>query len=45
MTMSPAILFILPGKLTEKTFSITATNRGIVTGERRVMNEPIVSWG
>ena len=38
------LLFIFPGKLTENTFSFTATTWGIVTGERR-MNEPIVSWG
>jgi hypothetical protein len=31
--------------LTENTFSFTATPWGIVTGERRGMNEPIVSWG
>ena len=36
---------ILPGKLTENTFSFTATTWGIVTGERRGMNEPIVNWG
>uniref|UniRef100_A0A674EPZ0 Uncharacterized protein n=1 Tax=Salmo trutta TaxID=8032 RepID=A0A674EPZ0_SALTR len=36
---------ILPGKLTENTFSFTATTWGIVSGERRGMNEPIVSWG
>ena len=35
----------LPGKLTEHTFSFTATTWGIVTGERRGMNEPIVNWG
>ena len=35
----------LPGKLTENTFSFTATTWGIVTGERRGMNEPIGSWG
>ena len=27
--------FFLPGKLTENTFSFTATTWGIVTGERR----------
>jgi hypothetical protein len=32
---------ILPGKLTENTFSFTATNWGIVKCERRGMNEPI----
>ena len=36
---------ILPGKLTENTFSFTAMTWGIVTGERRGMNEPIVRWG
>ena len=36
---------ILPGKLTENTFSFAATTWGIVTGERRGMNEPIVNWG
>ena len=36
---------ILPGKLTENTFSFTATTWGIVTGERRGMNEPIVNCG
>jgi hypothetical protein len=36
---------ILPGKLTENTFSFTATTWGIVTGERRGMKEPIVNWG
>ena len=36
---------ILPGKLTENMFSFTATTWGIVTGERRGMNEPIVHWG
>ena len=36
---------ILPGKLTENTFSFTATTWGIVTGERMGMNEPIVNWG
>ena len=36
---------ILPGKLTENTFSFTATTWGIVTGERREMNETIVNWG
>jgi hypothetical protein len=36
---------ILSGKLTENTFSFTATTWGIVTGERRGMNEPIVNWG
>uniref|UniRef100_A0A8C7DCY3 Signal peptide, CUB domain, EGF-like 2 n=1 Tax=Oncorhynchus kisutch TaxID=8019 RepID=A0A8C7DCY3_ONCKI len=35
---------ILPGKLTENTFSFAATTWGIVTGERRGMNEPIVNW-
>ena len=35
---------VLPGKLTENTFSITATTWGIVTGERRGVNEPIVNW-
>ena len=32
---------ILPGKLTENTFSFAATTWGIVTGT----NEPIVNWG
>jgi hypothetical protein len=32
-------------KLTENTFSFTATTWRIVTGERRGMNEPIGSWG
>ena len=36
---------ILPGKLTENTFSFAATPWGIVTGERRGMSEPIVNWG
>ena len=36
---------ILPGKLTENTFSFAAMTWGIVTGERRGMNEPIVNWG
>ena len=36
---------ILPGKLTENTFSFAATSWGIVTGERRGMNEPIVNGG
>ena len=37
---------ILPGKLTENTFSFfSATTWGIVTGARRGMNEPIVNWG
>jgi hypothetical protein len=36
---------ILPGKLTENKFSFAATTWGIVTGERRGMNEPIVNWG
>ena len=36
---------ILPGKLTENTFSFAATTWGIVTGERRGVNEPIVNWG
>ena len=31
--------------LTENTFSFAATPGGIVTGERRGMNEPIVNWG
>jgi hypothetical protein len=31
--------------LTENTFSFTATTWGIVTGERRGINEPIVNWG
>ena len=35
------LFFILPGELTENTFSFTATTWGIVTGER---NEPIVNW-
>ena len=36
---------ILPGKLTENTFAFTATTWGIVTGEKRGMNEPIVNRG
>ena len=36
---------IFPGKLTENTFSFAATTWGIVTGERRGKNEPIVNWG
>ena len=36
---------ILPGKLTENTFSFTAKTWEIVTGERRGMNESIVNWG
>ena len=36
---------ILPGKLTENTFSFAASTWGIVTGDRRGMNEPIVNWG
>jgi hypothetical protein len=36
---------ILPGKLTEDTFSFAATTWGIVTGERGEMNESIVNWG
>ena len=32
---------ILPGTLTENTFSFAATTWGIVTGER---NKPIVNW-
>jgi hypothetical protein len=39
------LTLILPGRLTENTFSFIATTWGIVTGERRGMNEPIVSWG
>jgi hypothetical protein len=31
--------------LTENTFSFAATTWGIVTGERRGINEPIVYWG
>jgi hypothetical protein len=31
--------------LTENTFSFTATTWGIVTEERRRMNEPIGNWG
>jgi hypothetical protein len=31
--------------LTENTFSFAATTWGIVTGERRGINEPIVNWG
>jgi hypothetical protein len=34
------LFIVLPGKLTENTFSFTARTWGIVTGER---NEPIVS--
>jgi hypothetical protein len=36
---------ILPGKLTENTFSFTAMTWGIVKGSGGGMNEPIVSWG
>jgi hypothetical protein len=36
---------ILPGKLTENTFSFAATTWGIVTGEKRGINEPTVNWG
>ena len=36
---------ILPGKLTENTFSFAATTWGIVIGEMRGMNEPIVNLG
>jgi hypothetical protein len=39
------IQYCVPGKLTENTFSFTATTWGIITGERRGMNEPIVIWG
>ena len=39
------LFVVLPGKLTENTFSFAATTWGIVTGERRGMNEPIVNWG
>jgi hypothetical protein len=35
---------ILPGKLTENTFSFAATTWGIVTGEKRGITEPIVNW-
>ena len=35
---------ILPGKLTENTFSFTAMTWGIVSGERRGLKEPIVNW-
>ena len=35
---------ILPGKLTENTFSFAATTWGIVTGQRRGMKEPMVNW-
>ena len=48
MTPDPFLFYlsvILPGKLTENTFSFAATTWGIVTGERRGMNEPIVNWG
>jgi hypothetical protein len=31
--------------LTENTFSFTATTWGIVIGERRGINEPILNWG
>jgi hypothetical protein len=31
--------------LTENTFAFAATTWGIVTGERRGMNEAIVNWG
>ena len=47
-TIFPIFIYlsiILPGKLTENTFSFAATTWGIVTGERRGMNEPIVNWG
>jgi hypothetical protein len=33
---------ILPGKLTENTFSFATTAWGM---QRRGMNEPIVNWG
>jgi hypothetical protein len=36
---------ILPGKLTENMFSLAAMTWGIVTEERRGMNEKIVNWG
>jgi hypothetical protein len=39
------LFVILPGKLTENMFSFTAMTWGIVTVERRGMNEPIVNWG
>jgi hypothetical protein len=39
------LTLILPGQLTEKTLSFTATTWGVVTGERWEMNEPIGSWG
>ena len=39
------LTLILPGHLTENTFSFTATTWGIVTGGSRVVvNEPIGSW-
>ena len=38
------LTLILPGKLTENTFSFAATTWGIVRGERGI-NEPIVNWG
>jgi hypothetical protein len=44
----PSIFYlsvILPGKLTENTFSFAAMTWGIVAGERRGMNEPNVNWG
>ena len=44
-TMTCYLFVILPGKLTENTFSFEATTWGIVTGARRGMNEPIVNWG
>ena len=31
--------------MTENTFSFAATTWGIVTWERRGINEPIVNWG
>jgi hypothetical protein len=43
--LSVFYLFFTPVKLTENTFSFTATTWGIVTGQRRGMNEPIVNWG
>ena len=36
---------ISPGKLTDNPCSIAAPTWGLVTGERRGMNEPIVNWG
>ena len=37
--------FILPGNFSDNRFSFTSTTWGIVTGEMRGLNEPIVNWG